>query len=312
MKTWFIFLGWCLTFGAVGACKSFDSTESAASDVELKGVYDSNYILRLAQTEDVSGMYLFETCVHTQAAVVEHSCVPTFKDAAYETVLFTLTTMELPHDMSDQEVEYLNAVSHSYDRYHAEVRHASADGALMFVAGGGFVFGATIGAAIGTLQDLGKVVEAHRDHVDNVLDVMAGKKPTKTHYTGIRGMIVYNRRVFTQGLKLGIAGAAFTTVVFVIGMASAEENPAPTNTNLLSPENDDVAFIMDLPSALMSLEDHSEVMSVEKLIKNMATFQHKIWSSSGEGDQQVRTISQYCLPSLNGSSTAVKSVCFSV
>ena len=304
IKKWLIFLG--LAFAVVSACKSFDTTESAAADIELKGAYDSNYMLRLAQAEDASGKYLFETCIHNQKAVVEQSCVPTFKDTANQPVLFTLTTIELPQDLSDQEVEYLQAVNQQYDRYHAEVVHASSGAAYAFVAFVGSL-GLLAGATIGGLKDFSSAL-------DDTREVLSGKR---VHHKGIRGLIVYNRHIFSYGM----AGAGIAVGILLLSfMAQAEENPASNNPNSFSLENDDVTFIMDLPSDLWSVDsdDNSEVVSVEELIKNIVTFQHKIFGGGGnvDGDnvedrQPVITIAQYCLPSLNGSQQGADSECFS-
>ena len=305
MKQWLIFSG--LALAAVSACRSFDTTEPATADIELKGVYDSNYMLRLAQAEDTLGKYLFETCIHNQSVVVEHSCVSTFKNAANQPVLFTLKTIATLDKLSDQEAEYLQAVNQQYDRYHAEVVHASGRGAMAVVfgvAGGGLMFGGFLGA----LEDVGKVV-------DDLGESLSGERRM---YEGIRGMIVYNRRT----VMYGIAGAGIAVGVLLLSfLAHAEENPASNTPNSFSLENDDVTFIMDLPSDLWSVDsdDNSAVVSVEELIKNIVTFQHKIFGGgSGEGDggnvedhQPVITIAQYCLPSLNGSQQPADSECFS-
>ena len=319
MKTWFVFLG--LAFWAVmlSACKSFDTTPSAAADFELKGAYDSNYMLRLAQAEDASGMYLFETCIHTQKAVVAHSCVPTFKDSAHEPVLFTLTTIELPQDLSDQEVEYLQALNQKYDRYHAEVMHADP----MVV---GFVM---LGISLFSVHklldnDSSKKQKILRENgrklrllgeengIQYLVDdkagsfIVRGVNTAPQQYKGLRGLIVYHKG------KLAVAAVAAVLVAGALkALGHAEEVPATTPKSF-SPESDDMTFIMDLPSDLWSVnsDDNTEVVSVEELIKNMVSFQHKIWSDEGdETDHQAETtIAQYCLPSLNGSQ---KSVCFS-
>ena len=101
-------------------------TGEQASSSQLHGAYDSTYLLRLVQAEhSQSGVYSFETCLHTDGIATEQSCVPTFKNKANQAVQITLNTIE-NNQLTPQESQHIAFMSQEYAQYHNQIKLNSA------------------------------------------------------------------------------------------------------------------------------------------------------------------------------------------
>ena len=97
----------------MGACKSIGQDESQQSGADLSGIYDENYLLRLAEVEtsadEKSGTYRFELCDASG-----QGCVSAFEDAEGQEVLVELSMV---NELDLGRGEY-KELAQQIDEYH--------------------------------------------------------------------------------------------------------------------------------------------------------------------------------------------------
>ena len=145
-----IFTVFVMVWGLGVGCRGLELSESIEKETtsELRGLYDDEYLLRLARQEG-SALYGFEMCsvqqVLKKGYVRENpgSCVPAFRSAQNHEVFFTLHALR-SHELDQESIEKLKDLQSAWSDYQQALlarRYSWAQAAGIVAGGSALVIG---------------------------------------------------------------------------------------------------------------------------------------------------------------------------